>query len=89
VAGRPERPLPVTGPVAEFANEVRTLRKKSGLTYEQLAIKTHYSKSAVHEATRGRQLPTVMVGVPGATEAGLASWLFWGGRSRSLWWSRS
>ncbi|WP_173136608.1 helix-turn-helix domain-containing protein [Kibdelosporangium persicum] len=55
---RPEKPLLVTGPVAEFANELRALRNAAGLTYEQLAIKTNYSKSAVHEATRGQQLPT-------------------------------
>jgi transcriptional regulator with XRE-family HTH domain len=59
VAGRPEKPVSGTGPLCEFARDLRALRSAAKLTYDELASKAHYSKSALHEAARGRQLPSL------------------------------
>jgi hypothetical protein len=45
----------------EFAFWLRDLRRRSGLTYEQLAGQAHYATSTVQAAADGRRLPTLRV----------------------------
>jgi hypothetical protein len=60
--GRPEEPLDRDGsPLREFAFWLRDLRRRSGLTYEQLAGQAHYATSTVQAASGGRRLPTLRV----------------------------
>jgi hypothetical protein len=60
--GRPQKPLERDGsPVREFAFWLRDLRKRTGLTYQQLGKSAHYATSTVQEATAGRRLPTLRV----------------------------
>jgi WD40 repeat protein/transcriptional regulator with XRE-family HTH domain len=56
---RPEIPIdPRTGPLAEFAVEVRQLRARADVTYRELAQRAHCSASALSQAASGRRLPT-------------------------------
>jgi hypothetical protein len=60
--GRPQKPLERDGsPVREFAFWLRDLRKRTGLTYQQLGKSAHYATSTVQEAAAGRRLPTLRV----------------------------
>jgi hypothetical protein len=60
--GRPEEPLERDGsPVREFAFWLRDLRRRSGLTYDQLGKNAHYASSTVQAATAGQRLPTLRV----------------------------
>jgi transcriptional regulator with XRE-family HTH domain len=59
VAGRPEKPVTGSGPLCDFARDLRALRSASGMTYEELARRAHYSKTSLHEAARGKQLPSL------------------------------
>jgi hypothetical protein len=60
--GRPEEPLDRDGsPVREFAFWLRDLRRRSGLTYEQLGRDAHYATSTVQAAAAGHRLPTLRV----------------------------
>jgi Helix-turn-helix domain len=60
--GRPEEPLSRDGtPVREFAFWLRDLRRRSGLTYEQLGRQAHYATSTVQAAAAGQRLPTLRV----------------------------
>jgi Helix-turn-helix domain len=60
--GRPEEALDRDGsPLREFAFWLRDLRRRAGLTYEQLASKAHYATSTVQAAADGRRLPTLRV----------------------------
>src|SRR6266571_3378831 len=60
--GRPEGPLDRDGsPIRELAYWLRDLRRQTGLTYQQLAQRTHYSTSTLQEAMSGRRLPTLPV----------------------------
>lgn len=53
---------PVAGPVAEFAQELRQLRRAAGNPpYRALTAATHYSHSALAEAARGTRLPTLAI----------------------------
>lgn len=53
---------PVKGPVAEFAHELRKLRRDAGHpTYRALTATTHYSHSTLADAARGTRLPTLEV----------------------------
>jgi hypothetical protein len=62
IMGRPQKPLERDGsPVREFAFWLRDLRKRSGLTYEQLGKSAHYATSTIQEATAGKRLPTLRV----------------------------
>ncbi|HKT03501.1 MAG TPA: helix-turn-helix transcriptional regulator [Rugosimonospora sp.] len=49
---------PTTGPVARFGFDLRTLRQTADLTYAQVAALSYFSKSAVHAADQGHQLPS-------------------------------
>ena len=56
---RPEIPIdPRTGPLAEFAVELRQLRELADVTYRELAQRAHCSASALSQAASGRRLPT-------------------------------
>jgi hypothetical protein len=60
--GRPEEPLDRDGsPVREFAFWLRDLRRRAGLTYDQLGKNAHYATSTVQAATAGSRLPTLRV----------------------------
>lgn len=60
--GRPQKPLERDGsPIREFAFWLRDLRRRSGLTYEQLGKSAHYATSTVQESTAGRRFPTLRV----------------------------
>ncbi|WP_079060958.1 helix-turn-helix domain-containing protein [Streptomyces prasinus] len=56
---RPEKDIPATAPmeVAELARELRALRRSSGLTYKDLAGKSHYSAAALSTAASGKTVP--------------------------------
>lgn len=60
--GRPQKPLDRDGSaVHEFAFWLRDLRKRSGLTYDQLGKNAHYATSTVQAATAGNRFPTLRV----------------------------
>ena len=56
--GRPERTINATGPVADFAQQLRLLRQETGLTLRQLAARTGLSAATLSVAASGRELPT-------------------------------
>jgi transcriptional regulator with XRE-family HTH domain len=57
--GRPQQPLDRDGaPLTEFAIRLRDLRDRADLTYDQLARKTTFARGTIHEAMRGRRLPS-------------------------------
>ncbi|MFD7713199.1 XRE family transcriptional regulator [Streptomyces sp. NPDC059786] len=59
---RSERPLDADGPLAEFAAELRQLRRKAGNPpYRQLSERAHYSISTLSSAASGQRLPTLAV----------------------------
>jgi hypothetical protein len=85
--GRPEEPLERDGsPVREFAFWLRDLRRQSGLTYEQLAARTHYATSTVQAASAGRRLPTlrVMTAFVAACEGDEQAWRAYWARIRRV-----
>ncbi len=86
--GRPQQPLERDGtPVREFAFWLRDLRKRSGLTYAQLAKSAHYATSTVQEATAGRRFPTLKLTVAFVTACGgdVPEWrAYWGQIQRAL-----
>lgn len=61
--GRPERPIGSgTGPVGEFAGQLRELRETAGRpSYRELARRSGYSVAVLSEAAGGRRLPTLPV----------------------------
>ncbi len=60
--GRPQKLLDRDGsPVREFAFWLRDLRRRSGLTYDQLGRKSRYATSTVQSAAAGKRLPTLKV----------------------------
>ncbi|MGC0334307.1 WD40 repeat protein/transcriptional regulator with XRE-family HTH domain [Streptomyces sp. SAI-170] len=79
--GRRERPLdPAEGPIAQFAYELRKLRREAGgLTYRAMARAAHYSSTTLAEAAAGDRLPSLAVALAyaracGADDAALADW---------------
>src|ERR1700759_318620 len=56
--GRPERTINATGPVPDFAQQLRLLRQEAGLTLRQLAARTGLSAATLSVAASGRELPT-------------------------------
>jgi transcriptional regulator with XRE-family HTH domain len=55
--GRPENPITVTGPEADFAKGLRALRDRAGLSNSEIAKRAHCAPSTVSEALNGRKLP--------------------------------
>jgi hypothetical protein len=88
IMGRPQKPLERDGsPVREFAFWLRDLRKRSGLTYEQLGKSAHYATSTVQEATAGTRLPTLRVTLAFVKACGgdLGAWrAYWAQIQRAL-----
>ncbi|MGW5748517.1 helix-turn-helix domain-containing protein [Amycolatopsis sp. NPDC003861] len=79
--GRRERPIDprVSGPLAEFADGLRQLRGRAGLSYRQLAQHAHYSASVLSEAASGLSRPSLEVTLAyvrgcGGTERQLEHW---------------
>jgi transcriptional regulator with XRE-family HTH domain len=59
---RHETPLdPDEGVVQSFAHDLRALRKRSQLTYRQLAEQAQYGRTTLSDAASGRELPTLEV----------------------------
>jgi transcriptional regulator with XRE-family HTH domain len=56
--GRPENTISMDGPVADFARQLRLLRRHAALTLRQLAAKTGLSTATLSVAAAGRRLPT-------------------------------
>lgn len=57
--GRPENPLKRdSGAIADFASELRRMRKRARLTYRELSAKTGRSPSTLTAAADGKQLPS-------------------------------
>ncbi|QQM45937.1 nSTAND1 domain-containing NTPase [Streptomyces liliifuscus] len=61
--GRRERPLdPTEGPVAQFAYELRKLRREAGgITYRAMARQAHYSAATLAQAAAGERLASLPV----------------------------
>jgi transcriptional regulator with XRE-family HTH domain len=58
--GRSEQPVP-DGPLKEFAEGLRALRRNERLTYRQLSQRARYSYSVLSTAASGNTLPTLEV----------------------------
>jgi DNA-binding SARP family transcriptional activator len=76
---RRETPIQTYGPVAQFAGQLRALRRQAGLTYRDMAGKTKYSPAAFSLAASGRTLPTwnvieAFVCACGDEDTNLAQW---------------
>jgi transcriptional regulator with XRE-family HTH domain len=56
--GRPENTISASGPVADFAQQLRLLRQHAGLTLRQLTARTGLSTATLSVAASGRKLPT-------------------------------
>jgi lambda repressor-like predicted transcriptional regulator len=56
--GRPENTISASGPVADFAQQLRLLRQHAALTLRQLAARTGLSTATLSVAAAGRKLPT-------------------------------
>jgi hypothetical protein len=69
---RPERAIdPRTGPVAQFADGLRELRRSAGSpTYRQMAEEVHYSAAALARAASGTSLPTLDLALAYVTACG-------------------
>lgn len=56
---RPEKPITTTGPVADLARALRTLRRAGGSpTYRQMAEKAHFAASVLSQAANGHHVPS-------------------------------
>lgn len=56
--GRSENPVSGSGPVADFAQQLRLLRQQAALTLRQVAASTGLSTATLSGAASGRKLPT-------------------------------
>jgi len=56
--GRREQPLVTDGPLSQFAAELRRMRERAGLTYNQLAEKAGLSAATLRAAAGGTRPPT-------------------------------
>lgn len=70
--GRRERPLdPADGPVAQFAYELRKLRREAGgITYRAMARQAHYSAATLAHAAAGERLASLPVALAYAEACG-------------------
>jgi len=51
-------PLTGGGPTVEFAHELRELRSRAGLSFDEMALKAGYTSKTLCRAARGKRLPT-------------------------------
>lgn len=56
--GRPEAPLPESGPLVPFARRLRQVRDQHGMTYRAMAKRAMYAVPALSKAADGRNLPS-------------------------------
>jgi len=56
--GRPEAPIDLLWPLANFASGLRALRQESGITYRKMSELTHYCPSVLSTAAGGRRFPS-------------------------------
>jgi predicted transcriptional regulator len=56
--GRQENAITFTGPVADHAEQLRTIRRSAGLTLDDLARLTGLSKSTLSKAQGGHEFPS-------------------------------
>jgi hypothetical protein len=86
--GRPQQDIvPDGSPTRLFALCLRDLRSNAGLTFEQLARRTGFSKTTVNDAMRGKVLPTriVTLAIVGACGGNRERWAaFWRQVRRAL-----
>jgi transcriptional regulator with XRE-family HTH domain len=54
----PEKQNDFHGALAQFGEDLRKLRKESGLSWRELAGRTHYARSSLSAAASGIRLPT-------------------------------
>lgn len=57
MTGRPETPLPETGPLAALARRLRELREEKGMSYREMAAIANYTAPALSTAANGKRLP--------------------------------
>ncbi|WP_414636625.1 helix-turn-helix domain-containing protein [Actinophytocola sp.] len=55
---RPEKAIDGTGSIARFAQELRALKQRAGLTYRGLSARAHVCPSALSRAASGRKRPS-------------------------------
>jgi transcriptional regulator with XRE-family HTH domain len=75
--GRRPAPLPHAGAAVPVARELRIFKERSGKTYDELARRAQYTKTALSIAASGKRLPSwdvvkAFVRACGATEAEIA-----------------
>jgi hypothetical protein len=58
---RPEKPVDPGSPLAGFAQGLRELRCKRGITYREMAEVTNFGVTVLSVAAAGRSLPTLDV----------------------------
>lgn len=58
---RPEAPIEATGPLAEFAEDLRALRTSAAVDYRTMEKREHFSYTTFSKAASGQQLPTLAV----------------------------
>jgi predicted Ser/Thr protein kinase/transcriptional regulator with XRE-family HTH domain len=80
MAGRRERPIRRGGgPIKEFAEGLRELRTKAGVSYGAMEKRVPFSRATLNEAASGRKLPSkelalTYVRACGADESTLGEW---------------
>ncbi|MGW1878776.1 helix-turn-helix domain-containing protein [Streptomyces sp. NPDC001975] len=81
--GRPERLVDHTVPaLGTLAEHLRTMRRDAGLTYRQLAERTHYSSAQLKRAASGASLPSYELMLSYATGCSVHL------ERRAEWWAR-
>jgi hypothetical protein len=56
---RSEEPIDRAGPLAEFAVQLRALRRAAGtIPYRSMALTAHYSSTVLSRAASGKTIPT-------------------------------
>lgn len=55
---RPEAKIDTIGPVAAFAQKLRNVRDRSGLTYKKLSVEAQYHPGTLAYAASGKEMPT-------------------------------
>jgi hypothetical protein len=75
---RPERPLGTQdGALAEFAGQLRELRRRAGSpSYRSMAATVHFAPTTLSEAASGRRLPSLAVTLAyvGACDGDVEQW---------------
>jgi hypothetical protein len=59
--GRKEKPVVGSGPLPDFARDLRALRDRAGLCNSDIAKEAHYSDAVISKALNGKDRPTWVV----------------------------